>query len=153
MRARLVFIGRNPENLSGWSSKFYNLDPLPDGRVQATWGKIGTAGQSQVYDRWAADAKLREKLRKGYVYATDAFQHAPSAPPVPALPLEVRVAQATFGAITFERLVSRMAARCFIEAMQIGDTKLYLDDSQQLWAVRKSGDSFAIAHIGARRAA
>ena len=49
------------------NNKFYELTRLPNGDVQARWGRVGASGQSQVYPGHLFDAKRREKLAKGYV--------------------------------------------------------------------------------------
>lgn len=50
------------------SNKFYDLRLQADGNVHATWGRVGSDGQSTTYTGGAAtfDRKRNEKLRKGY---------------------------------------------------------------------------------------
>jgi len=48
------------------SHKFYRVTFHGDGMALIEWGRIGTEGQSQTKDAGAAQAKLNEKLGKGY---------------------------------------------------------------------------------------
>lgn len=48
-------------------NKFYELTELPDGRVQARYGRVGAGEQRRVYPPGSFDKKLNEKTRKGYV--------------------------------------------------------------------------------------
>lgn len=48
-------------------NKFYELTELPDGRVQARYGRVGSTEQRRVYPPGSFSAKKREKLRKGYI--------------------------------------------------------------------------------------
>ena len=48
-------------------NKFYELTELPDGRVQARYGRVDAGEQKRVYPPGSFDTKMREKLRKGYV--------------------------------------------------------------------------------------
>ena len=48
------------------NNKFYELSTLPDGRVQARYGRIGATEQIRVYPPGSFNSKLREKTRKGY---------------------------------------------------------------------------------------
>lgn len=49
------------------SHKFYKFQEQKDGMVLATWGRVGTSGQSMEYSLADAQKKAREKLKKGYV--------------------------------------------------------------------------------------
>jgi predicted DNA-binding WGR domain protein len=50
----------------GSSNKFWKLEKTRDGSWLATWGKIGTTGQSIGYDSTTAQKKFMEKIAKGY---------------------------------------------------------------------------------------
>jgi hypothetical protein len=49
-------------------NKFWSIRQLPSGNYEATWGRIGTAGQSIIYSAVEAAKKIREKIAKGYVF-------------------------------------------------------------------------------------
>lgn len=48
-------------------NKFYELTELPDGRVQARYGRVDAGEQRRVYPAGSFDKKMNEKIRKGYV--------------------------------------------------------------------------------------
>lgn len=48
-------------------NKFYELTELPDGRVQARYGRVGSTEQKRVYPPGSFNSKKNEKIRKGYV--------------------------------------------------------------------------------------
>jgi predicted DNA-binding WGR domain protein len=51
----------------GSSNKFWQILPRSDGRYEAVWGRIGTAGQGpKIYDEAEAYQKINEKISKGY---------------------------------------------------------------------------------------
>lgn len=162
MRERLVFIGQNPENLSGSSSKFYNLDDVPGDlrhRVRATWGRIGTRGQSKVYDQHEAREKLREKLGKGYVHAGDDLGQAGNdslQTQFFSLSLVERArGHQNYQPVGWERLVRHMGQGSWVELSEIslevegrGKVKLYLDERSMVHAVHRTPTGFAIAWLG-----
>lgn len=51
------------------SNKFYKMERVSANSQtwRATWGKIGTAGQSMTYEMNEWDEKFNEKIKKGYV--------------------------------------------------------------------------------------
>lgn len=59
------------ENTKAGHRKFYQMISDGKGSWTATWGKIGTNGQSMVYNRRDWMVKLDEKVKKGYII-TDA---------------------------------------------------------------------------------
>lgn len=64
-RLRLEFYGYNPENKSGHSEKFWQLEG--EGRtVTRRWGRFGTRGQTKVDSLAAALEKALAKMAKGY---------------------------------------------------------------------------------------
>lgn len=153
MRERLVYIGPNSENISGSSAKFWSLDPVGGSRmIRATWGKIGTTGQSKMYMPEEASVKLAEKLRKGYVRADTA--PVPTTPAGPRRSLEDRIASSTFRPFSFDELIRRMASRKMVELadLPLGRemVKLFLDEEQAIWGVIRDGDAFVVAFIGPR---
>ena len=48
------------------SHKFYKVQEQKDGTFLVTWGRIGTNGQSIIYDLAKTQKKLLEKLKEGY---------------------------------------------------------------------------------------
>ena len=48
------------------SHKFWEIVEQPGGSFIASWGRVGTAGQTMVYDHETAMKKLHEKEKKGY---------------------------------------------------------------------------------------
>src|SRR5262245_39359496 len=78
------------------SNKFWNID-LQGARFTVTFGRLGTAGQTQVKEfpdaekaRKAHDKLIDEKVGKGYVETTegDPSSAEPVAPAAPASPLQ-----------------------------------------------------------------
>lgn len=61
MFGRYEYINEN-EN----SKKFWCIKQIGDGMVEVSWGRIGTAGQSQTVDEMTAIKRRNEKLAKGY---------------------------------------------------------------------------------------
>jgi poly [ADP-ribose] polymerase len=56
------------ENTTGSHYKFYKMEENPGGTTwTATWGKIGTKGQTKTYPISDWNTKFTEKLKKGYV--------------------------------------------------------------------------------------
>lgn len=51
---------------TGNSHKFYRVVFLALDQAEITWGRVGTAGQSQMKSHAEAEAKIAEKLTKGY---------------------------------------------------------------------------------------
>lgn len=60
------------------NNKFYELTELPDGSVQARYGRIGATEQVRTYAPGTFDKKLNEKLRKGYTIRETAADAATS---------------------------------------------------------------------------
>lgn len=56
----LVFVSEDNHN------KFYYMTDLGNGKFKAEWGRIGTTGQTMEYPILMWDAKLQDKLKKGY---------------------------------------------------------------------------------------
>lgn len=48
------------------SNKFYNMTELGDGTFQAVYGRVGNPGVKEIYPMSKWDAKLKEKIKKGY---------------------------------------------------------------------------------------
>ena len=48
------------------NNKFYKMNESGDGTFTVLWGRVGTGGQSTKYPISQWDAKLNEKLKKGY---------------------------------------------------------------------------------------
>lgn len=62
---RLEFYGYNPDNQSGHSEKFWQLEG--EGMtVTRRWGRFGTKGQTKVDTLGVALAKAAAKVAKGY---------------------------------------------------------------------------------------
>lgn len=160
---RLVYIGENPDNISGKSNKFYeiSLDKLATQRggspvYQARWGRVGTHGQSMHLGvLHAAVAKLESKMRRGYDLAAD-MGETPAPTSTPAMPLPERIAAATFAAVTPTRWVSHAAGKGLIELTQVDvgghDYKLYTDlDGKRLYVLTRGPDGgLKHAALGAR---
>lgn len=64
-RLRLEFYGYNPDNKSGHSEKFWQLEG-EGGTVTRRWGRFGTKGQTKVDTLAGALAKAMAKVAKGY---------------------------------------------------------------------------------------
>ena len=143
----LVYIGQNPDNISGWSAKFWRLDPVRgSGDLRATWGKIGTAGQSKVYTADEGRQKVNEKLRKGYVYADRDDTVVPVQPAQP-LSLEQRIAALTFRPYTMERLIHFIASRALVEVTTVAGCRLFVDSGGARFAVRAAGSGYELAAV------
>lgn len=76
-KLRLEFIGENPDNASGKSSKFWQAECWGRDFVRR-WGKVGAQGQTMrepfgsSYEAKSAALKMvEEKRRKGYVKEVD----------------------------------------------------------------------------------
>lgn len=71
-RVRLEWIGPNENNVSGWSSKFWQATRRSDGQWEIRWGKVGSRGQGTIKPFSYVEKKVREKLgpRKSYVYVS-----------------------------------------------------------------------------------
>src|SRR5262245_10053399 len=89
---------RTFEFKEGSSNKFWNID-LQGKRFTVTFGRIGTAGQTQIKEfpdeqkaQAAHDKLVREKLGKGYVETTSAA--APAAKSAGPSPLQQSLEQA-----------------------------------------------------------
>jgi len=54
------------------SHKFWTCEPIGNGEVRISWGRIGTEGQSHVKSEGEGLNKIREKLAKGYQLVQDA---------------------------------------------------------------------------------
>lgn len=52
------------------NNKFYDMTENADGTWTAHWGRVGAAGQTQVYQKSEWDKKYKEKIKKGYVAIT-----------------------------------------------------------------------------------
>lgn len=81
---RLEYRGANPDNESGYSSKWWTLeyDPVanPWKTVRCNWGATGTAGRANPveYDFEKASKKFDEKMyKKGYTYCSTTRECAP----------------------------------------------------------------------------
>jgi poly [ADP-ribose] polymerase len=72
----LIYVDENNHN------KFYTLRDLENGSFKAEWGRVGSAGQSAEFPLSQWEAKLRDKLRKGYVEITKTSPSSPSGPNV-----------------------------------------------------------------------
>src|SRR6476660_6099178 len=76
---------RTFESSEGASNKFWRIE-LVGSRTTVTFGKIGTAGQTQIKDH--ADDAAAQKLKKGYKETTTGSAAAPApvtlSPPAPA---------------------------------------------------------------------
>jgi len=48
------------------SKKFWTVEAV-DNRIRVSWGRIGTAGQSEFFEPGVVAKRVREKLKKGYV--------------------------------------------------------------------------------------
>src|SRR5574343_1802437 len=73
------------------SNKFWQTTLFDNGDVEDRWGRVGEPGQSKVYPCAGlshVEAKVREKLGKGYVEFTDASNGAVAASPVQGVRLE-----------------------------------------------------------------
>lgn len=68
------------------NNKFYELTELPDGSVQARYGRIGATEQVRTYAPGTFDRKLNEKLRKGYTIRETAADAVTSPTGVEAAP-------------------------------------------------------------------
>lgn len=147
--ADLVFIGPNPKNASGTSSKFYRLRPgSKPYTVLVTYGRIGAAGQTIEYDQGTARAKLHEKLRKGYVYAEDPALPAPKAPARRTSAWELAQTTTWKSGMTFDTFIGVLASKEAIELTTSEDgIRLYLSRGW-LMAARREGDRFGIAWLG-----
>jgi len=62
----LEFYGYNPENKSGHSEKFWQLEGEGDGTVTRRWGRFGSKGQTKADGLMSALAKAAEKMAAGY---------------------------------------------------------------------------------------
>lgn len=60
-KKKLIFVDANVNH-----NKFYDMDELPNGNFKATWGRVGSAGQTMEYPMKKWDEIVRDKLRKGY---------------------------------------------------------------------------------------
>lgn len=85
-RVRFEYRGYNDANESGRSSKFWEFesDRSFNSRVTVRWGKIGSAGQSQMKTLDEAIEKAYEKEGKGYRMVRPVAPPAPKPAPVPA---------------------------------------------------------------------
>lgn len=64
-RLRLEFYGYNPDNKTGHSEKYWQLEG--DGAtVTRRWGRFGTRGQTKADTLHTALDKAAEKMAKGY---------------------------------------------------------------------------------------
>jgi predicted DNA-binding WGR domain protein len=59
------------EYKDGKSAKFWEIELMAGGNYRATYGRIGSAGQSTDYDEITAIKKIREKISKGYLKVSD----------------------------------------------------------------------------------
>ena len=87
------------ECVEGKSRKFWQIR-LDDNKYEITFGKIGTAGQTQkkkLEDEWAVkwerDRLLGEKMRKGYSYVYTGKQPKVPAKPAQNTQLEAQIAK------------------------------------------------------------
>jgi len=64
-RLRLEFYGYNPENRSGHSEKFWELEG-EGSQVTRRWGRFGSRGQTKIDTLRAALEKAVEKMSRGY---------------------------------------------------------------------------------------
>lgn len=153
MTTNLVYIGPNPENISGMSSKFYRVEPLGNGMWRTTWGKIGTSGQSKTVSENEAKAKVREKRRKGYVDAS-AKGAAPVVTPAPKLSLVERARAAIGGlsAMGFDAFVKLIAGHELVELLDSDGFRFYLEpDRDHVWVAQRLGsERFLLGNLGAR---
>ena len=62
---RLIQVTENNNN------KFYNMEELSDGSWKATWGRVGSAGSTKIYQSYEWNKKYNEKLSKGYSDVTE----------------------------------------------------------------------------------
>lgn len=77
-RIRLVFVGANPDNVSGESRKYWQVTRISgEYACEIRWGRLGSRGQSQRV-RFANEAidRALEKVRKGYVVDRDTEERA-----------------------------------------------------------------------------
>jgi predicted DNA-binding WGR domain protein len=98
-KVRLEYVGYNADNLSGNSSKYwemYSSDPIQDPRINH--GKIGSRGLSNPKQKcvWDAIEVGRSKIKKGYSESPQTSRHwqVPAPVPVcfaPAAPVKVRL--------------------------------------------------------------
>jgi len=80
------------------TSKEYAFANLPmSARVIVRWGRAGLLRQSQVVDKATASQRVRQKLRKGYVYIDDRWMdddgrecHQPDPPETVSLSMFAR---------------------------------------------------------------
>ena len=54
------------EMTEGNSNKYWEVTKRKDGNYLASWGRIGTIGQTKIYSKYDIDKKIDEKLKKGY---------------------------------------------------------------------------------------
>lgn len=161
-RVRVIFEGSNPDNVSGLSSKFWQVTGSgARSTVEVRWGKIGAKGQAQSADLHDARARLSEKLRKGYTMDSDAHARtvangiadtfrrpAPVAvAPVPRAPVQRTLAE-RLGAARWtsvrvlDDLLTAAAALGWV-AIEVDEaptaTKLFVGRDGALWAARVEG--------------
>ena len=91
-KVRLEYEGRNYDNASGRSCKFWEGSAVGDGNVLIRWGKLGARGGSQTKTWSEFCDKLHKKLnhrKTPYEYADGTlrtYTSAPAKPAAPALP-------------------------------------------------------------------
>lgn len=128
-RIRVVFVGPNPENVSGRSDKWWEacayanadryrpIDATESGVVR--WGATGSSGQARVITSGSmsnAIEKAREKIRKGYVL--DSTLRANAAPP-PKASFQELVNRATWRSGTTDDALLIVGSRGLV-ALHVG---------------------------------
>lgn len=68
------------------NNKFYDMKQVDNDNWQATWGRVGTAGQQMTYPMKQWQTKYNEKVKKGYVDQTHLFaENTDSSSPTSAI--------------------------------------------------------------------
>ena len=114
---RIEYVGRNGENVSGYSSKFWQAGGVGRGMVEVRWGKIGGSSQTLVKDWSYVVGKLPKKLNEGYRYVSGtssnatqpAYKAAQVARPAPAPQAPADLAAGILGAVA---TITADHARC-----------------------------------------
>jgi hypothetical protein len=70
---KLVFVGLNPDNTTGWSDKFWSLEIASADEAVISWGSNMRKPTSQRKPVKVAFATARKKLKKGYVYYAESI--------------------------------------------------------------------------------
>jgi predicted DNA-binding WGR domain protein len=73
---RLEYSGKNYENVSNRSNKFWACRSNGDGTVTVTWGRMRSEGTSIVKPFSYFVKKVSEKLNKGYVDTANPYGFA-----------------------------------------------------------------------------